>query len=232
MNNNNANANDSDEDFILFHSDNDDNYEEIINDDSQINFTNLTTNINTPPPPPLYHDTPPSSSVDNSPRVMALGENIRNLQVYVPPPPPPQPQQQQRRAPTPFPTPREPQTPTDFLINQIIDREFEEPLQQQIPERAPAPPDLDELVIQKRIEKIHIAENQRRRRHEKKRFDDWYQTLTLNEYQAQELVQKYNDYFNSNISAKGLGKLRGIKEHFFAGNKMKNKVRITIYRKV
>ena len=78
--------------------------------------------------------------MDNSPRVMALGENIQNLNVYVPPPPP----QQQRRVPKPFPKPREPQTSSDFLINQIIDREFDEPepLQQQIPL-----PDLDVLVI-------------------------------------------------------------------------------------
>lgn len=76
---------------------------------------------------------------------------------------------------------REPQTPTDFLINRI-NKEFEAPEPLQIPEHMPPPePNLNErrkkIIQNERRKKINNAERQRNRRKEKKRFDEFYQTL-------------------------------------------------------
>lgn len=51
---------------------------------------------------------------------------------------------------------------------------------------------------------------------ERNRFLDFYDTLDINEYEASEIVHKYNDFFNSdnNISNIGFGMLKEVKDLF------------------
>ena len=158
----------------------------------------------------ILHNTPLSPGIDNSPRVDNLATHMQILHVQTPPQ-----QIQQQNLPPPVP---------NIANTGGPNRNFTNP--NSPPERPQV--SLDDIIIQKRREK---TERRRTRRKENKKFINFYVTLTDEEYTLPEIVNKYNEYFNSNITIQGFSKLKDVKNKFFSYRKRVNKTRITYYRK-
>ena len=159
----------------------------------------------------ILHNTPLSPGIDNSPRVDNLATHMQILHVQTPPQ-----QIQQQNLPPPVP---------NIANTGGPNRNFTNP--NSPPERPQV--SLDDIIIQKRREK---TERRRTRRKENKKFMNFYVTLTDEEYTLPDLVDKYNEFFNSNITSKGFSLLSDVRKYFLSGRKTKNKKRVLIYKKV
>ena len=87
-------------------------------------------------------------------------------------------------------------------------------------------------------EKIHLkSERKKKRRHEKLRFQDFFNTLKDDTpYEANKLTEIYNKFFQTNddtkISSNSLGHMNEIKEHFKKKHKYYNSFqKVTLYFK-
>lgn len=105
----------------------------------------------------------------------------------------------------------------------------EEPEEQELP-----PPPVPRNI---NLTKREINDRINRRRREKKRFQEFYDTLDKDDYTSTEIVQEYNNFFhlvpNQQITKIGFGMLKETKSHFskkrkeIGGNK-----KIAIYKKI
>lgn len=81
-----------------------------------------------------------------------------------------------------------------------------------------------------------INDRRNRRNSEKKKFQEFYDSLDKNEYTSNEIVREYNEYYNLDqnhqISHCGFGRLNEVKAHFTKKQKdIRNNKKIMIYKK-
>ena len=63
--------------------------------------------------------------------------------------------------------------------------------------------------------------NKPQRKFERENFNEFFQTLNKDSYEAKELAELYGNYFNERIEPKDLGRLKIIKEYFISIHKQK-----------
>ena len=65
-----------------------------------------------------------------------------------------------------------------------------------------------------KISRKEINDRRKSRRYEGKTFDNFYNSLPNQRYLSDEIVDAYNQYFITNISLVGFGRLSKVKTHF------------------
>ena len=103
-------------------------------------------------------------------------------------------------------------------INQIVEKQLEEHPANPNRHGNPRPPDWgDELET--RLNKRNC-------------FEDFLKTLDKNrEYPSDEIVYLYNQFFHTQFSNKGFGKLNDVKKYFKAKRKKINQFQLTYYKR-
>ncbi|KAK8837161.1 hypothetical protein M9Y10_036890 [Tritrichomonas musculus] len=95
----------------------------------------------------------------------------------------------------------------------------------------------EDIIPQEKVGPIieepdEVIQNERRKVSDKKTFECFYAKLDKDWYQTDELVQLYNDYFQTNLASVIFGKLDDVKSHFKRARRRINKFEVYGYEKI